>query len=498
MRMENNIDTKQGVTKKIVLLLCSDYIVSVLSTGIHAVLVFAYGIFVRHYVLPIEYGAYTTANIVLTYLNFLHLGVLNSYNRDYPQAVGASNCEKMSALENTTVTYIGIIYLIIGIIVSVIAQILVMFGRINDRIANGVCLLCVSALLSNLSNIGATKCKAKGLFFDAARIHVISTLVQVIIGGAFVFAIGYYGIYIALILCSLSSIIQMRTHFKTVRLSIEFPLLRTLIITGIPLLVNGLIWTLIMTSDQFIILYFSGSEQLGLYSVAQTIFSIMILIPQAVSQVMYIKLSNYYGMTTNKAGLLKITEKYLFVISIINCAIMMVVYTIIPLFTKVFMPAYLEGVSAARILCIGVAIYGGTMVYGNLFTILKKNKQLFKATICLCIANIFFSCALVMVFGFKLELVAYGTAASYSIYSLILIFNTSKMFTKSLAVLIVDSYWIITLFIILTIVVNAFVGNTIIRYLIIGVFLFFLMCICIFSVKKGLFSVKSSDTKQPE
>ena len=471
-------------------LIKSDYLISVFATGVHAVLIFVYGIFVRHFVLPKDYGLYTTANIVLTYLNFLQLGVLNSFNRDYPQAAGANDDDRMQALKNTTFTYISLSYFVIGSVVGIVVQIIAALGKIDVKIANGICLICLIALLSNCVSICTTKYKAHGDFFLASIINVISTLVQVVVGGLFVYCLGYYGIYIALILFSLTSIVLMKNQFKTFRFWYDTKLLLIMIKTGIPLLINGLIWTLIMTSDQFIILYFSDSEKLGLYSVAQTIFSVMVLIPQTVSQVMYVKLSNYYGMTRDEEKLLKVTEKNLLVITIINCTVMMVVYTIIPMFVQVFMPAYVDGGAAAQVLCIGVAIYGGTMVYGNLFTILKKNKQLLRATSCLCIANVLFSCLLVLQMGFKLELVAYGTAISYTVYSLILVINTSKLFKKSFWGLAFKSYLLILISIVAIVLINTVISRTVFRYTVVACLIGTLLLGGFFVMKKRLLNGK--------
>ena len=444
----------------------SDYMVTIVATGIHAVLLFVYGIFVKHYVEPVEYGFYSTANIVLTYLNYMQLGVLNSYNRDFPNAIGEGNQNRVKKLKDVTVTYIIVVYLAVGIIISAGAIICASFNGIKIEVAYGIVLMCIVALISNVVSVFTVEYKSYGKFRYAAIITIVSTFVQVIIGGAFVYHIGYYGIYVALILFNFSSLILLTKRFKEVSFSFDTSYIFQQVKTGFPLLVNSLIWTLIMTSDQFIILAFRDSEYLGLYSVAQTVFSVMVLIPQTVSQVMYIKLSGLYGQTNDKKLLLSATLKASKILMIVSCSILALTYTVIPEFVGFFMPLYKDGIGSARILCIGVAIYGSTMALGNLFSILKENRRLLRSSIILCIANIVLSCGCVLLFGFKLEYVALGSALSYVIYGFTLMKNTHSIFNNS----IIGSVKAIFLPIIFTsgivIAVNSLIDGIFIRVLI--------------------------------
>ena len=456
--MEKNVlNESASLMKKIRLFLRSDYIISILSTVIHAGLIFVYGVFVKHYVLPDEYGLYVTANIVLTYMNYLQLGVLNSYNRDYPQAVGGVDHDRMSKLQNTTFTYLMFTYIITGLVISAVVQILASKHIMAVGVSNGICLLCVVAVLSNITSIFSTKYRSHGMFYKASIIQIISTTAQVLIGGMIVFFIGYYGIYCALLLSSISSLFFMRKDVRSVKISIDRVLLLDMIKTGIPLLINGFIWTIIATSDQFIILFFSTRESLGLYSVAQTVFSVTMLLPQTISQVMYVKLSNSYGKTGDKKELFQLTKKCSTIITILNSCMFAFVYTILPVFVNFFMPAYNSSVLAAQIMCVGVTIYGGTMVYGNLFSILKKNMRLLIATSCLCVANLLFSCLLVVALEFDLKYVAFGTAISYFVYSIILLANTSKMFEAPFIPLVIREIIPIVAIICPIIILNLFI-----------------------------------------
>ena len=99
---------------------------------------------------------------------------------------------------------------------------------------------------------------------------------------------------------------------------------------------------------------------------------------------------------------------------------------------KYFMPQYTEGIFPAQIICVGVAFYGTTMLYGNIFSVLKENRRLLLSTILLCASNIILSVSIVIAFGFRLSYVAIGTSVSYVIYSLILITILTKRYSVGL------------------------------------------------------------------
>ena len=49
----------------------------------------------------------------MTYMNYAQFGVLNAYNRDYPQALGRRDMAEANKLKNTAMTFMVIVYTII-------------------------------------------------------------------------------------------------------------------------------------------------------------------------------------------------------------------------------------------------------------------------------------------------------------------------------------------------------------------------------------------------
>ncbi len=399
----------------------SDYAFTIIASFFHAFALFIYGIFARHEIAPLYYGIFTTANLFSTYMGFAQLGVLNSFNRDYPQAVGAKDEDRKKRLISTTFWYLTILYAVLGIAVTAVMFLLNKLGRVSTDLFFGVALICVSVFLSHISTLFAGILKSDGHYKKSALTTIFVTVARVASGAVFILTMGHVGLYISLICSAIAGIIINIQEFKRVKFIFDFPLIKTMFLFGIPLLVNSLVWSLNASMDQFVILGFSTQEVLGIYSVAQTVFSVMMLVPQSISQVQYVKLSNLYGKTNDKTALLEKTADFSTLLSWSSGAIAAIGIVCLPTFVRFFMPQYVDGIFPAQILCVGVAFYGATMLYGNIFSVLKENSKLLFTSILLCVINLAVSVGLVLIFGFNLYFVGIGTSFSYLAYSIILI-----------------------------------------------------------------------------
>ena len=216
--------------------------------------------------------------------------------------------------------------------------------------------------------------------------------------------------------------------------------MKIMIISGLPLLINSLIWTLVQSVDKFVILGFLTTDDLGVYSVPLMGFTTMVLIPQTISQVFYIKVSHLYGANKDEKQLLEKASYFTNITSFISGAACVGVFYIMPIFVQMFMPMYTDGTSATQILIIGVAIYSTTMLFGNIFSVLKLNKSLIANSVALCIFNVIFSTGLVVFVERSINMVAIGTGMSYALYSLLLMVKLSRKFNYSFLKLFANSW----------------------------------------------------------
>ncbi len=404
----------------------SEHFYYVGATLIAAMVHFLYSVYVKAHVEPLDFGIYSTCLLLKTYFSYVQLGSLNAFNRDYPQIVGAGDKQKAKQYRDTTFSYLLTVFVFSTLIISIVVMIGGNYIGADHRYTYGLVFCALLTGLTCFENFLSSRVRIDGSF-KYTSIVIITELIATAIGFIIIPWIGYYALYIVAIGNLLIGIaMYYKRGISDLTLKIDGPLLKIIIFSGIPLLINNLIWTVVDSIDKFVILGFMDAERLGVYSIAQMAFSYMILIPSAMSQLFYVNLGKIYGATNSVDELNKAATRYTLIIASVISFFVLVAYYFMGPMVRLIMPRYSDGIVSAQILMLALAIYTPTMVTGNILTILKKNAALLRGSIYLCILNALCSIGFVLVLGTKLESVALGTAMSYLLRTLILIIQLKR------------------------------------------------------------------------
>lgn len=399
---------------------------TIMSSGFH----FIYSIFVKSYVVPLEYGIYSTCLLLQTYMTYLQLGSMNSFNRDYPQLLGAGKNIEAKHFRDTTLTFLLVTFTLATFLTCVVLFFLNRQGTIDNRFIGGLALSAVITELTIIENFGANRIRADGKIKFLSLVIIIKTA-AVFIGLYIVSCIGYYGIYLTSLLAMVIGIFcYSKKAYSDITFRVDRRLLADILISGMPLLISGLIWTIVNSIDKFVIIGFINTEALGLYAIAQNAFTYMVLIPTTISQLFYIKMGRVYGATKDIQILSETGIDLTGIIAIVVSYLCVIAFFLSPLLVEKLMPRYITGIPAAQILILGLAFYATTMVNGNILTILRKNSAILRNSVYLCILNAVCSVSYITIFGPKLENVAYGTVTAYLGATIILVYQLHK-YTKT-------------------------------------------------------------------
>ncbi|WP_072916618.1 lipopolysaccharide biosynthesis protein [Pseudobutyrivibrio xylanivorans] len=423
----------------------ADFILVTLSTVACSAMSFIFSVYNKSLVSSHLLGIYQTCLLAMTYMNYAQFGVLNAYNRDYPQALGRRDMDEAGKLKNTAMTFMLLIYAAIFVVFE--AWVLIYYrgsiGTESDgaRYAFGYAMCPILILLKSFDDMSNATVRMNGHYNKSAIIGFVRTLLALGIGVLAINVAGYYGLYAMTLSSAALGIIMFRNDaFKGARLQFDWPYMKLMILGGLPLLINSLIWTIVQSVDKFVILGFLSTDDLGVYSVPLMGFTTMVLVPQTISQVFYIKVSHLYGAHQDEKELLDKAGYFTSITALISGAACLFVFYVMPVFVHYFMPMYTDGTAATQILVIGVAVYSTTMLYGNIFSVLKLNKSLIANSVALCIFNVIFSSGLVLFVERSINMVAIGTGLSYALYSLMLIIKLSRRFKYSFSKLLIRSW----------------------------------------------------------
>ncbi len=417
-----------------------DYLFASFSVIFSSGVLFFYNLYVKKYVLPYEYGIFTTANLFLLYLGYTQFGVLNSFNRDYPRMLGEGDVETASHTRNVVFTYLMIISIICVVGGGVLVIFLSKLNLIIKILGVGIFVNSVLVGMNYMVTFLDVQRKSEGKVISASFIVIVKSLALFIVGYFLVRQYTYYGLFIALLISSLIPIILNTKQLFKFRVAFDSKMIASMIQSGLPLLITSLIWTIMMSIDKLVILRFMTMTELGIYSTALMGFSAVVLVPNSFSQIFYIKMSIKYGESGSSSVLMKYADYFTLIISVCSAYVALIAYYALPLIVNKFIPNYVDGVPATKILILGVSLFSTTVMYSNIFSVLKLNKELLKYTSMLCVFNLVFSTGLVLLLGKEIEYVAIGTSLAYGCYSLILIVRLAKLLKRSMPLMLLHSW----------------------------------------------------------
>lgn len=403
-----------------------EYFIFTLATMASSGVNFAFSIYAKRLIDPLEYGIYSTCLILQTYMSYLQLGSQNAFNRDYPQLVGSNNWIKAEEYRNTTFTFLLIIFGLAVISIGAIAYACYLLNPNADmRYLLGYFLCALITALSIIESFGNSRARIDGNFIFTAIVLLLQ-LFSVLFGVFLLHRIGYYALYITTISSLLIAIaLYYKRSYSDIKLRITWKILKVILLSGLPLLINSLIWTVVNTIDKFVILGFLDTEALGVYAIAQNAFSFIVLIPNALSQIFYVRMGREYGKNKNVNTLNQVATKFTTILAMTTSFVAIGAYYMVPMFVKYVLPNYVGGIKAAQILIVGLAVYAPTLVNGNILTILKENATILRSSIYLCIFDVFFSVLFVLI-NKDISSVAYGTAVAYVARTFILVYQITK------------------------------------------------------------------------
>lgn len=412
----------------------NDFILLTAGTVFGSIIRFIYSVFSKKLVDPEEYGIFVAVSIIATYMNYLQLGTLNAYNRDYPQLIGKGDLIAAKKTKDATLTYLLLTYSILLVIAETVVLVLWKTKHVPLLQLIGYALIFFYSFLAVLNSYATSSCNMANKFNYTAIVYIIQTLGAVTIGLVSIKLFGYIALYVeGFFSCTLGCLLFYKYWLKDFRFNFDWTLISLLLISGIPLLINNLIWTVVGSIDKFVILGFLDTTNLAYYSIASMAFTTLVLVPQTMSNIFYIKVNREYGKTKDKVILIKSSQMYTLLSALCTGIVCLGVYQMIPVFVRYVMPNYSNGIKSAQIIIIGVSIYSSTLLYGNIFTILRENKLLLINSISLCCFNIFFSIVLLFLSGYSITNVALGTSISYALYSFLLVWRLKKIATLSIA-----------------------------------------------------------------
>ncbi|MFA6357083.1 MAG: oligosaccharide flippase family protein [Candidatus Omnitrophota bacterium] len=386
------------------------------------------GFWVARLLGPHDYGIWNAVSLVLTYGAYTEFGVLAAMGRDLPLYLGQGNFQKAAAADGAAryTTVYGAIF------ASMVVLVFSFFSVHSSMMALGLRVMAVVLVLQQVYTYQRIVLRSHNHFKELGQQQVLFAIASAGLAVLFVVFSGLKGRLIAAILAQ--AVIIMYALYRNPWHPVpkfNLPFSWSLVCVGTPIILSGLIITMLTSVDRLMAITFLGETQLGYFGLTLLLVSVISLVPAMASQVLYPRINYHFGNTGKNIEALR---SYILIPPMVLSSLLPLLigplYLILPFVVKTFLPAYTPGIVAARIVVVGIFFYGilGLTDYFLVTTGKLKQYALFGG-IALVINIILDFLFIRMGYGI-VGIAVGGTLLTYFFYSCIVIGYALSHYTK--------------------------------------------------------------------
>jgi O-antigen/teichoic acid export membrane protein len=318
---------------------------------------FGMSLLVARHVGPDAWGIWAVLSLVIAYFPNIHLGTLNAMNRDIPILKGAGNLEQVECIRANVLSFSAVSSFVGAFGVFVFAFLLA-------KPPLGSALLLIAPLLvSNQVWIWMQfALKSDNRFVQLGQQQMVFTLASLV---CLPLALGFglEGFVLAqLIATALTLVYAYVTRSFQMVWRLEWHEIFRLMKIGAPILMVGLLFTVLTTLDRWLIGGHLGLKSLGLYAFAMTLTMVVQLVPGMVADQVYTRMLEAWGATRKVA----VVRSWMWRQILISLAAVLVTglasVLILPMLIRTFFQAYIPSLEPFRVLLlypVGLALSAG-------------------------------------------------------------------------------------------------------------------------------------------
>lgn len=203
------------------------------------------------------------------------------------------------------------LFMVVGLVILLV----IIFPVIPSSITKYYFVFCCILVFDEIISIFNSFTKSIGQVMLSAEVSVLRTGIFLSTSLIFVVALkwnvrGYiFSIIIAQIVAIIAFVLKIKVvHY--VRFSVDFKMLKDMIVYSLPLMVNSIMWWVMQSSDKYALIFFKGMSSNGIYSVANKIPSIITMVHSVFFQAWQLSAIEEFGNEETSAFYSDIFDKY--------------------------------------------------------------------------------------------------------------------------------------------------------------------------------------------
>jgi len=315
---------------------------------------------------PASLGEYAFIVIILEYMNYSNLGIFHAMNKEVSISIGKD--EKKNYIKkviNNTFSFQALNSLFLGFL-FLLFYLLEVYGRFENTAFDSKYLMYIFILgiVFQMKSFIFVHLRLFDKFTDIVKIELLSSIFVFIGVYFFIDKFKIDAILLVSIIGNLIIIIPTLFRIKSLNFSIEYKLLRSLILLGLPLLLFNFLVLLTTSIDRVMIsqLVSSNKATLGIFHFGyllsfgvMTAFNsvIFLLVPKVLRQ-----FNSHSQDTDLMMEQSKLVENVIILIAILGI-------TILPTFIHIFMPQYVQSILVMQFLLLAYSVNGLSFLPGT-------------------------------------------------------------------------------------------------------------------------------------
>lgn len=378
---------------------------------------------------PDNYGIWITLLLIISYSGLATFGSLEALLKQFPYYIGRGDMIKAREVENGVLGSIilsATLLLIAGLSFNFFFKIETLQSSLSM-----IRIMIIAASVGLLSAFFHWRFAAHQNFKMYSMLDTIHSIFNFIVLVIFTWLWGLKGTVfgyclIQIILCILSFFLSNSICGK-VGVNFNHKLIWEMVKIGLPITIIWWTYILQTTAGTVISISMLGKTEAGYYGLGGSIISILILIPMAIGQVLYPKVSEGLGKNLEKKDMALLVITPARVLSLILPIAIIVLILISPIIYHIVFPKYVRGLLSAQILLLGAFFICLVRTGANYLIANGEQNQLIKfvliSLITVIAANITF-----VKLGLNIEGIALGSAFSGALFTTLIWKTVFKSF----------------------------------------------------------------------
>ena len=299
---------------------------------------------------PAIFGAWSLGLVFIQYAQWSHLTYLNAFRLDGARNHGRGDHDKVNKLRQLTWTACMAGALIVSVSTLLISPFL------KDPGIRWAALMMACMLVPfQLYNYIRVDLGIREKFVGSSRMHSTFAILNAVLTLVLVIQFGFWGAVFAQAFSYLLILLIFRKWYSLFEVpSVDRKLAKEQLSIGLPIGLNGLVTTLFTTVDRTMVAGMLGLQALGMYGLTGFAQSSLSLMPLAVSEVIYVRVSRQFGATKSEHSLVTIVMPINRLLALFGAMVAGLVFVWTPFLVKAFLPAYMEGILALQIYVLGI------------------------------------------------------------------------------------------------------------------------------------------------